>query len=85
MNMNITNLGRRLQANKRLALLASLLSAGAVVTGNAHAQAATAFTTAIATVSTDVATYGAALVGVAAIGVGFMVGMKYIKKIRGAA
>lgn len=43
------------------------------------------FDTAITTVSTDIATYGAALVGVAAIGVGFMVAMKYVKKISRAS
>lgn len=46
---------------------------------------ATAFSTALATVTADVGTYGAALVGLAAVGVAFMVGIKYIKKIRGAA
>ncbi|WP_143889405.1 hypothetical protein [Tepidimonas alkaliphilus] len=52
----------------------------------AMAQDATAaFNTAIADVGANVATYGGALVGVAAIGVAFMVGIKYIKKIRGAA
>jgi len=45
----------------------------------------TAFTTAVTAVSGDIATFGAALIGVAAVGVGFMVGMKYVKKIRGAA
>lgn len=59
------------------------LSLGAI--SNAHAQAATAFTAAITQATTDVGTYGAALVGVAAVGVGFMIGVKYIKKIRGAA
>lgn len=68
--------------------LASLVAAGsllAVSAANAQAAASTAFTGAITSVSADIAIYGAALIGVAVIGVGFMVGMKYVKKIRGAA
>lgn len=59
--------------------------AGSVIASPAFAQASNAFTTAVTSVTADIATYGAALVGVAAVGVGFMVGLKYIKKIRGAA
>ena len=70
---------------KSLQLLAAVSALALGSIGQAHAAAAEAFTTAVTSVSGDVATYGAALVGVAAIGVGFMVGMKYIKKIRGAA
>jgi hypothetical protein len=44
-----------------------------------------AFTDAIATATTAVTTGGGALVTLAAVGVVFMIGMKYIKKIRGAA
>jgi len=44
-----------------------------------------AFTTAVTTITTDVTSYAGALVGVAAVGVGFMVAVKYVKKIRGAA
>lgn len=44
-----------------------------------------AFNSAIQSASADIATYGAALVGVAAVGVVFMVAIKYVKKIRGAA
>lgn len=65
-------------AKAALAVPASLLALGA------QAQEA-AFTAAVTSVSTDIAAYGAALVGVAAVGVGFMIGMKYVKKIRGAA
>ena len=52
-----------------------------------QAQAATdpAFGNAVTAVSGDISTYGAALVGVAAIGVGFMIAMKYVKKISRAA
>lgn len=48
-------------------------------------DASAAFNSAISEVGGNVASYGGALVGVAAIGVAFMVGIKYIKKIRGAA
>lgn len=70
--------------------------AGAMVT-SAHAQStgggtgggmggsSVAFTQAVQQASADIATYGAALVGVAAVGVVFMVAIKYVKKIRGAA
>lgn len=51
----------------------------------AFAQADAAFTATITSVSADIATYGGALVGVAAVGVAFAIGMKYVKKIRGAA
>lgn len=44
-----------------------------------------AFASKITEVTTSIGTYGLALVGVAAVGVGFMIGVKYIKKIRGAA
>jgi hypothetical protein len=64
----------------------SALFVSAIAVGNsAFAAASEAFTSSITTVSADIATYGGALIGVAAVGVGFMVGMKYIKKIRGAA
>ena len=59
-----------------------------LASGFAAAQAApttSAFTTAVTSVSADIATFGGALIGVAAVGVGFMVAMKYVKKIRGAA
>ena len=45
----------------------------------------TAFTTAVTTITADVTSYAGALVGIAAVGVGFMVAVKYVKKIRGAA
>lgn len=69
--------------NRVLGALA-LLSAG-LVPALSHAAAAEAFTTAITTTTADVGTYGAALVGVGAVGVGFMIAIKYIKKIRSAA
>jgi hypothetical protein len=72
--------------NKRFLGGVAVLASGLLgVVSSAHAAADAAFTAAITSVTTDVGTYGAALIGVAAVGVGFMVGMKYIKKIRGAA
>lgn len=56
--------------------------------GAAHAQSgggSSAFTQAVTQATADIGTYGAALVGVAAVGVVFMVAIKYVKKIRGAA
>lgn len=51
----------------------------------AFAQATDPFDDASADVKLKVAKYAAALVGVAATGVAFMVAVKYVKKIRGAA
>lgn len=47
----------------------------------ARAQAADPFDAAVTEVTTKVGTYGAALVGVAAAAVVFMVAIKYVKKI----
>lgn len=49
------------------------------------AQTADPFDEANADVKLKVAKYAAALVGTAAVGVAFMVAVKYVKKIRGAA
>lgn len=43
------------------------------------------FSTAVSDVSEKIGTYGAALVGVAAVGLVFAIAIKYVKKIRGAA
>ena len=51
----------------------------------AFAQTSDPFDAAVADVKTKVALYAASLVGVAAVGVAFMVAVKYVKKIRGAA
>lgn len=64
---------------KKLLVLASPLLAVP-----AFAQDAS-FTAAITDLTTDITSYGGSLVAVAAVGVVFMVAMKYIKKIRGAA
>jgi hypothetical protein len=62
------------------------VAVGAVGLGaSAAALADDPFTSAVTDVSSKVATYGAALVGVAAVGVGFAVGIKYVKKIARAA
>lgn len=49
------------------------------------AEGTDAFADAVTDVTTKIGTYGASLVGVAAVGVAFMVAIKYVKKIRGAA
>lgn len=69
----------------KFARLSAIASALVLAAGTASAAADAAFTSAVTTVTADVATYGGALVGVAAVGVGFMIAMKYIKKIRSAA
>ena len=56
-----------------------------VVTSAAMAQATDPFTTAVDEITTKVETYGLALVGLAAVGVVFMIAMKYVKKLRSAA
>lgn len=62
--------------------VAVLSTVGAVA---AHAQAADPFSNAVTDISTKVGTYGTALVGLAAVGVVFMVGIKYVKKITRAS
>lgn len=57
----------------------------ALLSAAAFAQTADPVVTAMTDISGKVSTYAAALVGVAIVGVGFMVGIKYIKKARGAA
>jgi hypothetical protein len=44
-----------------------------------------AFDQAVSSAGTDVAHYGAAMVGLAIIGVSFGIGIKYVKKLRGAS
>ncbi len=62
---------------------AAILAASCSVA--AMAQTTDPFDAAIATLTTKVTTYGGALVGLAAVGVGFFVAMKYVKKIPRAA
>lgn len=64
------------------------VAAGAAGVSSAFAQstgAAATFTSTIANLTNDVTAYGAALVVFSAVGVAFMIGIKYIQKIRGAA
>lgn len=68
-----------------VSMVAGLVALAAPVLSFAQAATTTAFTSAVTSVGGDIATFGGALIGVAAIGVGFAVGMKYVKKIRGAA
>lgn len=51
----------------------------------AFAQSTDPFTTAITDATEKVEEYAAALVGVAAVAVVFMIAVKYVKKIKGAA
>lgn len=60
------------------------LGALALSAGSAFAQT-DPFTTATTQITEKINTYGAALVGIAAVGVVFWVGIKYVKKISGAA
>lgn len=48
-------------------------------------SAATVFNSALSDATTAVGTYAAALVGLAAVGVVFMIAVKYVKKIRNAS
>lgn len=64
----------------------SLVALASVAPFAAFAQeAADPFTDALAEITTNVTTYGGALVGLAAVGVVFMIAIKYVKKLRGAA
>lgn len=59
--------------------------AGLMVASAAAMADTTAFTSAVTSATSDIGTYGAALVGVAAVGVGFSIGIKYVKKIHRAS
>lgn len=85
-------MGKKIQAvraavsNVRDSISNKALAVAVAISASAPAFAQTdPFTSAIADVKTKVATYGGELVGVAAVGVVFMIGVKYVKKIRGAA
>lgn len=68
-----------------LYLRAGVLATTALASIGAMAQESDAFETAVTAATAKIGTYGAALVGVAAAGVVLMIGVKYVKKIRGAA
>lgn len=57
----------------------------AIASASASAQAVDAFDTVMDNVTTKVESYAGSLVVLAGVAVVFMIGMKYIKKIRGAA
>lgn len=65
----------------KLAVTGLVLSAPVL----ALAQSTDPFDTALASATTAVGGYAAALVGLSAVAVVFMIAMKYVKKIRGAA
>lgn len=60
---------------------AGAVSAVVLVPSVALAQATDPFTTAMAEATTKVGTYAAALVGLSAVAVVFMIAMKYVKRI----
>lgn len=65
---------------------ASVVALATVAPFAAFAQeAADPFTDALTEITGNVTTYGGALVGLAAVGVVFMIAIKYVKKLRGAA
>jgi len=66
---------------------ASVAATGLVLSGLAMAQTAGGdpFTAAVTDATAKVTTYAGALVGLAAVAVVFMIGVKYVKKIKGAA
>lgn len=61
------------------------IAAASLVPAFAFAQASDPFDTALATATTKVGGYAAALVGLAAASVVFMIGVKYVKKIKSAS
>jgi hypothetical protein len=72
---------------KNLALSRNLVAAAVIAASSsvAMADATAAFTAEVTALSASVVTYGGLLVGLSAVGVAFMIGIKYIKKLRGAA
>lgn len=67
--------------NASLKNIAKFATAGAIGFGTMASAMADPFADAVTAISANVATYGAALVGVAAVGVVFSVAMKYVKRI----
>ena len=58
-----------------------ILAASAVPMLAMAAEGDDPFATAVATATTKIGSYGAALVGLSAVGVVFMIAMKYVKRI----
>lgn len=75
--MNLVSLRPSGASFRRLAVL----STGLVGTGVVMAQAADPFQAAMTTATANVGTYAAALVGLGAVAVVFMIALKYVKKI----
>lgn len=82
----------RLETLRQLAArnMVKAAAVGAVVIAPvaAHAQATaaqTAFNDALTAATTDIGVYGIGLVLLSAAGVGFMIAVKYVKKLRGAS
>lgn len=78
--------------NARISQIRNAINEKALVIGLAvtapalsFAQSTDPFAAVVTDVTAKVTTYAGALVGVAAVGVAFMVAVKYVKKIRGAA
>lgn len=69
---------------KKIVLRGSVIAASFIPVA-VFAQTVDPFTAAIESATSNVNTYAAALVGLSAVSVVFMIGMKYVKKIRGAA
>lgn len=78
MKTKLQNL-RRLARDNAARMSVAVLALPATMA--AHAQAVDPFDTAVTQVTGKVGSYGAALVGVAAAAVVFMVAIKYVKKI----
>jgi hypothetical protein len=64
---------------------AAVLAPLALVAAPAAFAQNAVFTSELAAITTDVTSYGGALVILCAVGVTFMIAMKYIRKLRGAA
>lgn len=60
---------------------AGIVVGSAILAPAAFAQAVDPFTTAMTEATTKVGTYAAALVGLSAVAVVFMIAMKYVKRI----
>lgn len=73
----LKNAGARVGSQARNLLLLAMTSAPVL----AFAQATDPFTDAVTAAGTKIGVYGAALVGVSAIGVVFAIAMKYVKRI----
>lgn len=71
--------------NSQTRKIAAVAAASALSVSQAFAQAADPFDTVLTTVTGKVESYGGSLLVLAGVGVVLMIGMKYIKKLRGAA